>query len=310
MKQRNLTLEGFLELSRTKHGRRYGYNKVVFKNSTTKVEIVCRVHGPFMQEPYRHYHEGKGCRKCFLERPGYSTEEYVKLAKKVHGNRYDYSSIKYKHSQKKITITCKNHGPFKQNPRSHLDGHGCNDCFMLRNRKDKAHWLKRAVAIHGNRYEYNKVVYTLSTNKVIVVCRQHGDFKVQANAHIAMRSGCPKCNESKGETRIRNFLEKHGIQFVQEYRIEPYSFRYDFYLPTLNLLIEFHGRQHYMPIPVFGGDTGYKKTVKRDKAKRELAKRGEYKMATFSYKSTLSNNLERIIRARLSCLGYTFTSQQ
>ena len=303
---RNLTDTEFIRLSQLKHGKRYDYSDVVVVNATTKVSIICKVHGPFMQEPYRHYNEGKGCRKCFLERPGYTTAEYIELARKVHGKKYDYSTVAYKHSQKKIVITCRKHGAFKQNPRTHLEGHGCTTCFQDRNKGTKAHWLKRAMSIHGNRYDYSSVVYRNAKTKVTVICRQHGEFKVEANAHIAVKSGCPRCNESKGETRIRMFLEKHGIPFVQEYRIEPYSYRFDFYVPSLNLLIEFHGRQHYMPIPIFGGESGYRKTVKRDKVKRELALRHEFKMATFSYRSSLSNNLERIIRARLACMGHVF----
>jgi very-short-patch-repair endonuclease len=301
-----LTQADFILKSILKHGKRYNYDSVKFVNTTTKVEIVCKKHGSFKQEPYMHYHRGQGCPTCFQDRNGLTTEEYIYRAKKVHGEAYDYSKVKYKHNTKPIVIICKKHGEFKQLARSHVEGHGCNECFLISNRSNKAEFITKAIALHGNRYDYSKVVYRDSKQKVIVVCKQHGDFKLQPNMHLATRGGCPRCSESKGESRIRLYLAKIGVEFVQEYRIEPYRYRYDFYIPKVNLLIEFHGEQHYRPVSIFGGEAGYKKTVKRDKVKRELARRSGYQLMTTSYRSFKSDNLERIIKARLSCAGYPF----
>jgi hypothetical protein len=187
-----------------------------------------------------------------------------------------------------------------------MEGSGCKKCFLESNRSDKAEFITKSIALHGNRYDYSKVIYRDNKTKVVVICKQHGEFKIQPNAHLAIRGGCPRCSESKGESRIRLFLTKLGVEFVQEYRIEPYRYRYDFYVPKVNLLIEYHGEQHYRPVSIFGGEAGYKKTVKRDKVKREIARRSDYKMLTVSYRGFKSNNLERIIKARLNCEGYVF----
>lgn len=301
-----LTRDDFILKSILKHGKRYNYDSVKFVNSTTKVEIVCKKHGPFKQEPYMHYQRGQGCSACFQERNGLTTEEYISRARKVHGDRYDYRNVKYKHNSKPVIITCRKHGDFKQEARAHTDGSGCTKCFLEERTDDASEFIRKARALHGNRYDYSNVVYTNSKIKVEIICKQHGSFSVQPNTHLVIKVGCPVCTESKGEGRIREFLTKHRIKFIQEYRIEPYRYRYDFYLPKLNLLIEFHGQQHYKPVSIFGGETGFKKTVKRDKAKREIARRSDYKMMTVSYRSSKSNNLERIIRARLNCMGHVF----
>lgn len=301
-----ITLEDFVQKAIEKHGTRYIYDKVKFVNTSTKVEIVCKKHGSFLQEPYTHYQKGQGCPKCFQDRNGLTSEEYIARVKKIHGDKYDYTKTKYKHNTKSVVIICRKHGEFKQVARSHIDGHGCKECFLDRNRSNKAEFLQQALKIHGNRYDYSDVVYRSNKEKVSIRCRQHGVFKQIPNSHLSNTGGCPRCKESKGETRLRVFLEKHNIPFVQEYRIEPYQYRYDFYVPSLNVLIEYHGQQHYKPVAIFGGENAFKKTVKRDKAKREIARRNDFNMITLSYRGSLSNNLERILKARLSCMGHAF----
>lgn len=301
-----LTQADFILKSIIKHGKQYNYDKVIFVNTTSKVEIVCKKHGSFKQEPYMHYHRGQGCPKCFQERNGLTNEEYIYRAKKVHGDRYDYSMVKYKHNTKPIVIICRTHGEFKQLARSHVEGHGCNNCFLESNRSSKAEFIKNAQRVHGQRYDYSEVVYRTCKNKVSIRCAIHGLFKITPNMHISATGGCQRCKESKGESRLRQFLEKHGIPFQQEYRIMPYRYRYDFYIPSLNLLVEFHGQQHYKPIEFFGGNQAFKKIARSDKIKRELAKRNDYQMTTMSYRSQLSNNLERIFKAKLTCLGHVF----
>lgn len=171
--------------------------------------------------------------------------------------------------------------------------------------KAKKAFLKKAVKRYGNRYDYDTVVYRNPKTRVTIRCRLHGTFMVTPKDYLA-GTACPKCKESKGETRVRMFLEKHGIPHVQEYRIEPFYYRYDFFVPSLKVFIEYHGQQHYKPVLIFGGEEGYKQTVKRDKAKRELATANGFKLITVSYRGSLSNNLERILKARLACMGHVF----
>ena len=53
----------FIAKANKKHKGRYGYSLVVYKNSRTKIAIVCRVHGIFHQLPGVHL-QGKGCPTC------------------------------------------------------------------------------------------------------------------------------------------------------------------------------------------------------------------------------------------------------
>lgn len=301
-----LQCDDFIKRANKRFDKKYDYSQVDYVNTSTKVKIVCKDHGSFLMTPYEHYGRGHGCPKCGVDRFRVTPEDYIYRVRKVHGDRYDYSKTKYVHNQKKVTIICREHGPFKQEARVHLDGSGCGKCFQKRNRSSLTKFIENAQKLHGDRYDYSNVEYVNNKTPVIIICRLHGEFKTLPNSHLAIRCGCPKCKESKGEMRIRNFLLSHHIDFIQEYRIAGFKYRYDFYLPKLNLLVEFHGQQHYKPVNIFGGEAGYKNTVKRDKIKRELAKRNNYRMTTMSYRSMHSNNLERIFKAKLINLGQVF----
>lgn len=131
-----LTLEEFIERAKKVHGDKYDYSKVNYVNNSTKVCIICPIHGEFWQTPNSHLH-GKGCRKCGVEYLKNkfigSTEGFIEKAKKVHGNKYDYSKVKYKGAKEKVCIICPVHGEFWQAPTNHLAGSGCLLCNRTKN---------------------------------------------------------------------------------------------------------------------------------------------------------------------------------
>ena len=54
-----------------------------------------------------------------------NTEDFINKAEKVHGDKYDYSDVDYKNAYTKITVNCREHGPFPVSPTNHLRGRGC-----------------------------------------------------------------------------------------------------------------------------------------------------------------------------------------
>lgn len=123
----------FIERAKIIHGDKYDYSKVEYKNSQTKIIIICKKHGEFSQIPNSHL-TGYGCQRCSGEKRAedsrYTTEEFISQCKEVHGSRYDYSKTIYGLRQDdKVTIICKKHGEFKQAASSHLCGRGCPKCI-------------------------------------------------------------------------------------------------------------------------------------------------------------------------------------
>lgn len=130
-----LTREEFITKAKEVHGDKYDYSKVLYKNASTDVEIIChekdilgREHGSFFQTPYEHLH-GKGCAKCAGRIV--DTELFITKAKAIHGDKYDYSKVEYVNTSTPVTIICPEHGPFLQMPQDHLRGRNCPNCFRL-----------------------------------------------------------------------------------------------------------------------------------------------------------------------------------
>lgn len=78
--------------------------------------------------------KGQGCPRCGGTGT-YKTTEYIEKAKKVHGNKYDYTKTNYEKQNKKLTITCRKHGDFIQLASNHLTGAGCPVCKESRAEK-------------------------------------------------------------------------------------------------------------------------------------------------------------------------------
>jgi len=120
-----LTAEELIKQFREVHGNRYDYSKVNYIDANAKITITCLNHGDFEQTPYTHKN-GSGCPKCSGR--DLTAEEVIEQFREIHGDRYDYSKVKYVKARTKVTIICPNHGDFEQTPNSHKNGNGCPSC--------------------------------------------------------------------------------------------------------------------------------------------------------------------------------------
>ena len=117
-----------------------------------------------------------------------STEEFISKAKKIHGDKYDYSKVEYINNCTKVCIICPKHGEFWQTPNTHLDGCGCKQCFSEKRGESKRLtydiFLKRAREIYGNKYDYSKVEYINVMTPVCIICPIHGEFWQKHKIHL------------------------------------------------------------------------------------------------------------------------------
>jgi hypothetical protein len=129
------SFKNFLEKSNKIHNGKYMYNKESFINIHSNVEILCPIHGNFNQIAKNHI-SGRGCKKCKNERIGKlkrkELDDFIIDGKKVHGNKYDYSLVKYVNNKTKVKIICSEHGVFEQRPDDHTKGNGCFKCSKSR----------------------------------------------------------------------------------------------------------------------------------------------------------------------------------
>jgi len=225
----------FIEKAKEIHGDKYDYSKVEYKTVQDKVIIICPEHGEFLQAPNSHTSSttkigGCGCPDCG-GRTKITTEEFIKRAKKVHGDKYDYSKVEYKRGKDKIIIICPEHGEFLQSAGIHyLTNSGCPDCFgNVKLTTEK--FIERARQIHEDKYDYSKVEYINMHTKVIIICPEHGEFLQSPTKHIRgnMRggkysrgngcsegNGCSKCS-GKQKLTTEEFIKRakkvHGDKY-------------------------------------------------------------------------------------------------
>ena len=284
----NKIFDNFIKI----HKNKYDYSKTKYINSKTKIEIICPEHGSFFQLPASHT-QGHGCPTCGMIKSSSGQlskqSEILEQFKKVHCNKYNYSKVNYCGMYQKVEIICSKHGSFFQYPNNHLNGSGCPNCSISK-KKTQDEVIKEFEKVHGNKYNYSKINYRNAHTKVEIICSEHGSFFQVPLSH-KYGSGCPKCSlnqtQSKGAQKVQDFLEENNIKYIQEYKFQECkninSLPFDFYLPDLNILIEYDGQLHYKAIAHFGGEQTLLQTQKRDKIKTDFAKKENIKLIRIPY---------------------------
>lgn len=276
------TTETFIKKANGVHGDKYDYSMVEYVNTNTLVKIICPKHGEFEQKPNVHL-QGKGCPRCGIEKTHtvMTTDDFIKKAKTVHGNKYDYSRSEYKSPFEPLVIICPQHGEFKQKASYHLSGNGCPLCGLNKVAKtlslDSDTFIEKAKKIHGNKYDYSKVDYINNKTDVIITCPIHGDFKVKPFNHLYNKSGCPRCSTSKLEEKLCLFLKEKNISFDRQVSFDwlkndltNYKMKYDVFIPSLSLAIECQGQQHFFSGGIYD-EQMVSSTIHRDTVKNRLS---------------------------------------
>jgi hypothetical protein len=196
-----LTTEEFIRRSIKSHGYKYDYSKSIYTSAHGKVEVICPKHGSFWQGATSHF-KGHGCPACSnLKRP--TTKEFVQRAKKVHGDKYDYSLSVYKRAHSNVKVICKRHGEFSITPDNHVNGaKGCYLCTGVMC-FDKESFIRESKKSHGDFYDYSQVKYKNTTVPVSIICPLHGVFNQSPDNH-KKGHGCPKCAAASRTSSLRS----------------------------------------------------------------------------------------------------------
>lgn len=131
-----------------------------------------------------------------------------------------------------------------------------------------------------------QVLSTGCATQQFVVKHKCGFVRKTQFSNFIRSTGCPKCTEtmSKGERRIVNFLMAHDIQYIAQMKMGETKQSFDFFIPHLNVAIEYNGEQHYKPIETFGGKERFIQQQQYDKKKVEYCKEHNITLKIISYK--------------------------
>lgn len=153
-------------------------------------------------------------------------------------------------------------------------------------------FIDKARNVHDDKYDYSKVEYKTTHEKVIIICPIHGEFEQLPLNHLQGK-GCQKCNYSHLEKEISLLLEKHKIDYEVQKTFDWLTYkgklRLDFYLPKYNVAIECQGGQHFNEVKHFGGKDGFLNRQKLDKVKLDLCNSHNIKLLYYT-KAKINEN--------------------
>ena len=208
---------------------KYEYIKTSYVNHSTKMDIICQVHGLFRQTPNNHM-AGNGCPQCPKKRKTIDLEKFFDKCNEQHNYKYDYSKSVY--IDNKISVICKTHGEFKIDTYRHSSGQGCPQCgkesfdnYINSIRYSKEDFTEKAKLVHGDKYDYINIEYKNITTKINIICPMHGLFKQTPGSHLNNKTGCPKCGTES--SKINNTITNE--EFIKR-SINIHNGKYNYHL--------------------------------------------------------------------------------
>lgn len=246
------TQEEFINECNKIHNNKYDYSLVDYKNTKTKIKIICPIdnHGTFEQSASHHIHKKQGCPKCKLitikEKLTITLNEFITRSNKVHKNKYNYSITKFVKLNANVEIICpvKDHGIFIQRANHHIMGAGCPLCSMSRSEKAIKHFLEQ----NKIEFEMQKTFDTCknpNTNRKLKFDFYLTDINVlieyDGMLHYKARRDMPKTAEHVKNTKYKDIIKNDWCERnnVKLFRI-PYFEKKNLFLILINILKEYN----------------------------------------------------------------------
>ena len=225
----------FVEQAKKIHGNKYNYDQVKYEGNNVKVKIWCNTCKEFFYQAPRIHLCGKGCKKCgkkqWLLKHYMGLSNFIKKARTIHGNKYDYSQINYINSYTKVCIHCNQcNNDFLQDPHSHLRRKGCPYCRQSKGETQVKVWLDLRGIKYKTQYRFNNCrnknplpfdFYLPDYNACI-------EFQGQQHYLSAMQTNLAK-SEVIGKQEFKNLQQRDQIKrnFCKENNIQLLEIKYN-----------------------------------------------------------------------------------
>jgi len=235
------------------HGNKFDYSEVVYEGTNNKVSIICPIHGKFYQTPREHIKRSFGCRECSIEyartKTTISTEDYINSIDINHRNLYDLSKVKYVRNKKKIIVICPKHGEFTISAAVFKNGGGCTKCQYEKlsnlNRDSESSFIEKSKLLFGKDYfNYWPMQYGKNgLDYIYLWCNKHSKLvKTKPQYHLQGNNSCRSCRScSMFELTIKNFLDEHNIEYIENDKRLLHPKEIDIVIPDHNIGIECDG---------------------------------------------------------------------
>ncbi len=280
------------------------YFKENWDNEKTKIPIKCNDCGYEFIRSLGSHRRGYGCKSCLGKTP----MRYHQVINLIVGRTYKFQEVvneewwelNYKNTSTRVPIVCTrcgcNSSPILDNilradPKHTL----CKSCSNVERSKSaeftREQFLDRTKEVYPPglwdysliteewwelNYEITRGTRRTTTLLIPIICKKHGIFDITISSHL-QGHGCQSCCESSGERHIRGILVNLEESFLQEKTFElclgstGAKLRFDFFLPSHRILIEYDGLHHYESIDFFGGEKLLESMKSNDSIKNKFA---------------------------------------
>ena len=197
----------------------------------------CKKHGLFEVSIGNHIRaKNGGCTKCESEhqssRQKQSVEKFIENSNVIHKNKYTYDNVhEFKNMHEKVWINCNLHGLFAQTPANHTHktgAQGCPQCKLLsisdKNSSNSQAFIKKAIKVHNNKYDYTRSIYSLSGNPIEIFCKKHEKLFLQKPNEHLQGHGCPICAKEKISIASASLTTKTVRQRCQDIWGDTYDY--------------------------------------------------------------------------------------
>jgi predicted nucleic acid-binding Zn-ribbon protein len=247
---------------------------------------------------------GKGCRECSCERSGlYRRKSHQQYINDLAAVNSDIEPIEeYINTDTAILHRCKvcEH-IWSIKPNHTLSGHGCPLCGFKYNadlrRKPHDEYVQELSIVNQDIEVVEE--YVNFNTRILHKCKACGHIWPIDPSHTLRGQGCPICNQSHGEREIAQWLDRHLIEHIPQYKFDDCRDKsrlpFDFYLPDRNMCIEYDGLQHFEPIDWFGGEKSFKITQHHDNIKTNYCKDNNIALLRIAYNQNVIEQLNKFL---------------
>ena len=278
--------------SRKNVGRKYDYKYVKkyiedndylllsssYDSCEKHLDVMCS-NGHTYKTTFSNFKSGFRCKECKgLKKYTFEDVKTIVESKdyKLISNEDEYNNV-----NSYIKLECDKGHIYKTKFSVVLRGFGCPYCSNL---KIDYYYVKEVIEKEG--YTVISDTYINNREKLDIKCPNGHIFKMSYNK-FQYGCRCTVCSSSNGEQSIAKILYDKNIEYIPQYRFYDCKYNktmpFDFYIPSINLCIEYDGIQHFEPVEFFGGETEYNKTKIHDQIKNDYCKNNNIKLIRIPY---------------------------
>jgi hypothetical protein len=255
-----VTLEDCIEYAEAKGGECLSD---MYVNSRTKIQWRC-IEGHEWEVPFGGKRHKNWCRQCKMKEAGLkhrsTLAEVMEVAKQRGGICL---STEYLPGDGKMHWKC-NACDKEWFATFHAVKYGtwCGICPRKKRDAKRRYTIDKVREIGvENGGKLLSDTYVNCEGKLEWECKERHVFIMSYN-HVQRGSWCSICRcEKLPERTIRLYLERNNVEYIREWKMPNTRMRFDFFIPHLNLVIEFDGKGHFMQC--YGEPTNYERSLKR-----------------------------------------------